>query len=42
MSLTLSHLQKYMKYSIVVQAYNKMGAGPRNKAIVVSTGEDGG
>ncbi len=39
--LTISHLKKFTKYSVVVQAFNKMGAGPRNEAVVVTTGEDG-
>ena len=37
----LSNLKKYTRYRIVVQAYNRIGAGPRNQDLIVSTDEDG-
>ena len=37
----LSNLKKYTRYRIVVQAYNRIGAGPRNQDLIVSTEEDG-
>lgn len=37
----LHNLRKFTKYSILVQAYNSIGAGPRSDEIVVSTAEDG-
>jgi len=39
--MTVANLKKYTQYSVVVQAYNRVGAGPKNEAIVVTTGEDG-
>jgi hypothetical protein len=41
LELVIPHLKKFTPYSVVVQAFNRMGAGPRNKEVVVSTGEDG-
>ena len=41
LSLSLANLKKYTKYSVVVQAYNRLGAGPRSEEINVMTGEDG-
>ena len=37
----LNNLRKFTKYSILLQAYNSIGAGPRSDEIVVSTAEDG-
>lgn len=37
----LHNLRKFTKYSILVQAYNSIGAGPRSDEMVVSTAEDG-
>ena len=37
----LTNLKKYTRYRIVVQAYNRIGAGPRNQDLIVSTAEDG-
>ncbi|XP_028968106.1 Down syndrome cell adhesion molecule-like protein Dscam2 [Galendromus occidentalis] len=36
----LNNLRKFTKYSILLQAYNSIGAGPRSDEIVVSTAED--
>ncbi|XP_022661612.1 Down syndrome cell adhesion molecule-like protein Dscam2 isoform X3 [Varroa destructor] len=36
----LHNLRKFTKYSILVQAYNSIGAGPRSDEMVVSTAED--
>ncbi|XP_076322350.1 cell adhesion molecule Dscam1-like isoform X2 [Tachypleus tridentatus] len=36
----LSNLQKFTGYSVLVQAYNSMGAGPRSDEILVLTKED--
>ena len=41
LSLSLANLKKYTKYAVVVQAYNRLGAGPRSEEINVMTGEDG-
>ncbi len=41
LSLSLTHLKKYTRYAVVVQAYNRLGAGPRTEEIEVMTGEDG-
>lgn len=40
-TLTLRNLKKFTKYSVEIQAYNKIGAGPRNSEIIESTAEDG-
>nr|XP_040566824.1 Down syndrome cell adhesion molecule-like protein Dscam2 [Lepeophtheirus salmonis] len=40
LELILYHLKKYTEYSIVVQAYNGVGAGPRNPEIHIRTDED--
>jgi len=39
--LTVANLKKYTQYSVVVRAFNRVGAGPKNDPIVVTTGEDG-
>lgn len=36
----LTQLQKFTSYSILVQAYNSMGAGPRSDEVIVRTLED--
>ncbi|XP_022240839.1 Down syndrome cell adhesion molecule-like protein Dscam2 [Limulus polyphemus] len=36
----LSKLQKFTRYSVLVQAYNSMGAGPRSDEVSVLTEED--
>ena len=41
LSLSLTNLKKYTKYGVVVQAYNRLGAGPRSEEVNVMTGEDG-
>lgn len=38
---TLSGLRKFTEYSILVQAYNRAGAGPRSPEVTASTDEDG-
>ena len=37
----LTNLKKFTRYRIVVQAYNRIGAGPRNEDLIISTAEDG-
>ena len=37
----LDHLEKFTQYSVHVQAYNKIGAGPRTEDVIVLTLEDG-
>lgn len=37
----LTQLQKFTSYSVLVQAYNSMGAGPRSDEVIVQTLEDG-
>ncbi|KAL3253629.1 hypothetical protein MRX96_054422 [Rhipicephalus microplus] len=37
----LNNLRKFTKYSVLVQAYNAVGAGPRSDEVVVYTAEDG-
>ena len=37
----MDHLKKFTQYSIVVQAFNRVGAGPRSQELTVSTAEDG-
>nr|XP_037279893.1 LOW QUALITY PROTEIN: Down syndrome cell adhesion molecule-like protein Dscam2 [Rhipicephalus microplus] len=36
----LNNLRKFTKYSVLVQAYNAVGAGPRSDEVVVYTAED--
>ncbi|KAL1487360.1 hypothetical protein MTO96_030974 [Rhipicephalus appendiculatus] len=36
----LNNLRKFTKYSILVQAYNAVGAGPRSDEVIVYTAED--
>ncbi|XP_013791952.2 Down syndrome cell adhesion molecule-like, partial [Limulus polyphemus] len=36
----LFNLQKFTRYSVLVQAYNSMGAGPRSDEVLVLTKED--
>ncbi|CAL1284864.1 unnamed protein product [Larinioides sclopetarius] len=36
----LTQLQKFTSYSVLVQAYNSMGAGPRSDEVIVRTLED--
>ncbi|XP_064472105.1 cell adhesion molecule Dscam1-like isoform X2 [Ornithodoros turicata] len=36
----LNNLKTFTKYSILVQAYNSIGAGPRSDEIIVQTAED--
>ena len=37
----LSGLEKFMKYSVTVQAFNSRGDGPSSDAAIVQTLEDG-
>ena len=37
----LTGLKKYTRYSIIVQAYNALGAGPSTIEVVAATLEDG-
>lgn len=37
----LTRLSKFCKYAIVVQAYNKRGAGPLSTEVLAQTLEDG-
>ncbi|UYV70833.1 hypothetical protein LAZ67_8000776 [Cordylochernes scorpioides] len=39
-TVALSLLRRYTRYSVLVQAYNAMGAGPRSDEVVVRTLED--
>ena len=42
MNLMLENLDKFTKYSITIQAYNKLGTGPKTlPEIVAKTDEDG-
>ena len=42
MELLLENLDKFSRYSVSIQAYNKLGTGPRNvPEVVVKTDEDG-
>ena len=42
MSLIISHLAKYSRYSITVKAFNNKGTGPDNvPEVVAMTEEDG-
>ncbi|KAL1471733.1 hypothetical protein MTO96_039776, partial [Rhipicephalus appendiculatus] len=36
----LNNLRKFTKYSVLVQAYNAVGAGPRSDEVIVYTAED--
>ena len=38
--LRVDNLKKFTQYSVVIQAYNSEGAGPRNQEVVASTAED--
>ncbi|XP_067123055.1 cell adhesion molecule Dscam1-like [Centruroides vittatus] len=38
--VVLNQLHKFTRYSVLVQAYNSMGAGPRSDEIIVRTLED--
>ncbi|XP_046988370.1 Down syndrome cell adhesion molecule-like protein 1 homolog [Schistocerca americana] len=40
LQITLSNLRKFTEYNIVVQAYNRAGAGPRSEEYIASTDED--
>ncbi|XP_047103836.1 Down syndrome cell adhesion molecule-like protein Dscam2 [Schistocerca piceifrons] len=37
---TLNELQKFTEYSVLVQAYNRAGAGPHSKEVTATTEED--
>ena len=42
MSLVLENLEKFTRYSVSIQAYNKIGTGPKNvPEVVTKTLEDG-
>lgn len=42
MEMLLENLDKYTRYSVSIQAYNKLGTGPKNvPEVVVKTDEDG-
>ena len=42
MTLVLNNLEKFTRYSISIQAYNKIGTGPKNiPEVVAKTEEDG-
>ena len=42
MSLVLKNLEKFSRYSVSIQAYNKIGTGPKNvPEVVTKTLEDG-
>lgn len=42
MELLLENLEKFTRYSISIQAYNKLGTGPKNvPEVVAKTDEDG-
>ena len=42
MSLIITGLAKYSRYSITVQAFNNVGTGPKNvPEVVATTDEDG-
>lgn len=38
--LLLGDLQKFTRYSIVVQAFNEVGAGPLTEPVIAQTMED--
>ena len=37
----IEQLKTFTDYSIVVQAFNEMGAGPKSRELIVTTMEDG-
>lgn len=37
----LNALKPFTEYTILVQAYNSMGAGPRSDEVTIQTDEDG-
>ncbi|KAK4008603.1 hypothetical protein OUZ56_013738 [Daphnia magna] len=37
--LNISHLKMYTQYSVVVQAFNRVGAGPMSEEVIQHTGE---
>lgn len=39
--LVIDNLKKHTKYSVVVQAYNRIGKGPFSDEIIINTYEDG-
>ena len=42
MELILDNLEKFTRYTVSIQAYNKLGAGPKNvPEVVAKTEEDG-
>ena len=42
MELVLDNLEKFTRYTVSIQAYNKLGAGPKNvPEVVAKTQEDG-
>lgn len=41
LSLLIDNLQQFTKYSIVVQAFNSVGTGPKSNEILVMTQEGG-
>ena len=42
MELILDNLEKFTRYTVSIQAYNKLGAGPKNvPEVVAKTKEDG-
>ena len=42
MKLVLENLEKFTRYTVSIQAYNKLGAGPKNlPEVVAKTQEDG-
>lgn len=38
---TVTNLDKFTRYNVVVQAFNRRGAGPRTEQFTVTTLEDG-
>lgn len=40
-SATLSGLQQYTRYEVVIQAFNNRGAGPLSLPTIATTHEDG-
>lgn len=41
MEYELTYLKKFTKYSIVVNAFNRMGRGPPSDEVIAVTAEDG-
>lgn len=37
----IDQLKTYSKYAVVVQAFNRVGAGPKSSPVLVMTSEDG-